>query len=118
MSYPPLLVWIKSEEVFLKLIEGDGDNNLLPEDIEQGLTAYILWSTFEIDRDSLEIDEEMEVHFVDSGELDLKKRTPLKKALSDVYEMAFNKRFSKDDIVYIKGSKRPKEELQNNDTED
>ena len=114
---PVLLAWIKSEEVFLKITEGSGDN-LSDEDIEQGLNFYVLWSTFELDKDSLEIDEEMEVHLSDSGELDMKKKVSLKKALPDVYEMAFNKQYSKDDIIFIKGSKRTKETLHNDTEED
>lgn len=114
---PVLLAWVKSEEVFLKITEGSGDN-LSDEDIDQGLNFYVLWSTFELDKDSLEIDEEMEVHLSESGELDMEKKVSLKKALPDVYEMAFSKPYSKDDIIFIKGSRRTKETLHNDTEED
>jgi len=64
------LYFVPSKGEFLKTQPGTGDN-LLREDIAEGYTDYILWSTFKpVD---LGIDGELEMECLDSGMLLLKE---------------------------------------------
>lgn len=93
-----LLAWVNSEKVFLKIQEGTGDN-LSPEDIEDGATDYVLWSTFR--PESLVIDEELNMELEDSGMILLTRHVPARKAVKRCYLQAFGKRMKEGDVQIL-----------------
>lgn len=59
---------------FLKIQPGTGDN-LLREDIAEGYTNYVLWSTFK--PECLDIDGELDMECLDSGMVLIKEEDAL-----------------------------------------
>lgn len=94
-----ILAFVKSENVFLKVMKGDG-GNLLDEDEEEGYVDYALYSTFR--PSDLGIDTELEMELVDEGgQVMLKKPEPALKVLPRAYEMAFDKKYKKSDVIIL-----------------
>ncbi len=92
------LVWIKSKNIFLKVQEGVGDN-LSSEDINKGYVDYCLWSTFK--PECIDIDGELDMECLDSGEITFKESFNSEKALRDSYEFACGKKYNACDIVVL-----------------
>lgn len=98
-----VLAFVKSENVFLKIMKGDG-SNLLDEDEEEGYVDYALYSTFR--PSDLGIDAELEMELVDEGgQVMLKKPKPALKVLPTAYEMAFDKKYKKNDVIILMDDK-------------
>ena len=103
-----VLAFVKSENVFLKIMEGNGEN-LLDEDEEEGYVDYVLYSTFR--PADLGFDTELEMELVDSGgQVMLKKPTPALKTLPTCYRMAFNKKYKKNDVIVLMDDNKENEQ--------
>lgn len=64
--------------------------NLLREDIKEGYTDYVLWSTFK--PESLDIDGELDMECLDSGMLLIKESSPANNGelISEILQQAYD----------------------------
>ena len=92
------LSWIKSENVFLKIQAGTGDN-LLEEDVREGVIDYCLWSTFR--PECIDIDGELDMECLDAGMFLFKEYYDAKMALEASYRQAFEKDYDDNDVVVL-----------------
>ena len=93
-----ILTWVKSQNVFLKIQEGIGDN-LTQEDVNNGYVDYILWSIFQID--DLDSDDSLDMSLIDGGMLMFKDQTTAIEALPTCYKSIFGKTYRKADIIIL-----------------
>lgn len=96
------VLWIKSEQCVLQIVEGTGDN-LDEEDIVDGYVDYVLYSVYDID--NADLDEELTLVCDDGGQLLRKEEIKdVLDTVSDVYVMAFGKPYDKDDVVLLQAT--------------
>ena len=93
-----ILAWIKSRKAFLKIQEGTGDN-LSEEDIDDGMTSYVLWSVF--CAECIDLDETLDMDLVSSGMLMFEVRTSAIDSLPGCYAMAFDKAYDESDVIIL-----------------
>ena len=93
-----ILAWVKSRHAFLKLQEGTGDN-LSEQDVANGMTDYVLWSTF--CPECIDVDEELEMKHLDGGMMMFKARTSAIESLPECYVSAFDKPYDKTDVMIL-----------------
>ena len=93
-----LLSWVKSRKVFLKIQGGTGDN-LSAVDVADGMTDYVLWSTFQ--PDALDLDETLEMSLVDGGMLMFKSPTTPLESLPECYAAAFDRPYDEIDVTLL-----------------
>ena len=97
-AFNATLSWIKSQNAFLKVQAGTGDN-LLEGDIREGFTDYCLWSTFR--PECIDIDGELDMECLDSGMVLFRESCTPGAALESSYRQAFGTDFDKDDCIVI-----------------
>lgn len=96
------VLWIKSEQCVLQIVKGTGDN-LDEENIAEGCVDYVMYSVY--DFDNVDLDEELTLVYDDGGQL--LRTEEVKNVLDtvpDVYEMAFDKPYDKDDVVLLQAT--------------
>lgn len=93
-----VLAWVISQQVFLKIQEGTGDN-LSREDIANGMTDYALWSTFR--PECIDMDDELPMNHLDGGMIMFKARTSAFESLRECYASAFDKPYDKRDVIVL-----------------
>mgnify|MGYP007043635076 CR=1 FL=1 len=93
-----VLAWIKSRKLFLKIQDGTG-GNLSDEDIADGMSDYVLWSTFR--PAYLDMDETLDMDLLDSGMLMSKSATSSVESLPACYAAAFDKEYDADDAMIL-----------------
>ena len=93
-----VLAWVKSRRVFLKIQEGTGDN-LSEEDVANGMTDYVLWSTF--CPESIDIDEVLDMNHLDGGMMTFKTKTSSVESLPECYAAAFDRPYDKTDVIVL-----------------
>ena len=92
------LSWIKSENVFLKIQAGTGDN-LLEEGVREEVIDYCLWSTFR--PDCIDTDGELDMECLDAGMFLFKEYYDAKMSLEACYQQAFEKDYDGNDVVVL-----------------
>ena len=93
-----ILAWVKSRGVFLKIQEGTGDN-LSEEDIDSGMTDYVLWSVFR--PDCIDIDETLDMNLIDSGMMMFKSAISAVESLPECYAAAFDRSYDAKDVIVL-----------------
>jgi hypothetical protein len=93
-----VLVRVKNKKVFLKIQEGTGDA-LSVEDVANGFSYYVLWSTFR--PTELDIDEELELDCVDSGMMMYKSEAAIGDTVADCYKQAFGNEYIDGDVITL-----------------
>lgn len=93
-----ILLWVRSKKLFLKIQEGTGDA-LSMEDIANGFSYYVLWSTFR--PTELEVDEELELDCVDSGIMMYKSDVAIGDTVADCYKQAFGNECIDGDVITL-----------------
>ena len=97
-AFNATLSWIKSQNTFLKVQAGTGDN-LLDEDIREGFTDYCLWSTFR--PECIDIDGELDMECLDSGMFLFRDYPDAMTALRACYTQAFDDAYDEDDVTVL-----------------
>ena len=97
-----VLAFVKSENVFLKVQGGTGDN-LSSEDIADGFVDYVLWSIFR--PESLGVDGELNMECFDGGMLMSKGKTTAEQELESCYHEAFGHEAPLGDILLLMAEK-------------
>ena len=93
-----VLLWVRSKKLFLKIQEGTGDA-LSVEDVANGFSYYVLWSTFR--PTELDIDEELEFDCVDSGMMMYKSDVAVGDTIADCYKQAFGNECIDGDVITL-----------------
>ena len=93
-----VLAWIKSRKLFLKIQEGVGEN-ISEDDVADGMTDYVLWSTF--GPESIDMDEVLAMNHIDGGMMMFKVRTSAIESLPECYASAFDKPYVKTDVIVL-----------------
>lgn len=93
-----LLVWVKSQKMFLKIQEGAGDN-LTAEDRNNGMVDYVMWSTFQ--PECIDEDDTLNMELLDGGMLMFKSITSAIKSLPDCYATVFGKPYDASDVIVL-----------------
>ena len=93
-----VLTWIKSKRLFLKIQVGAGAA-LDWYDIEDGMVDYVLWGTFL--PECIDIDEEVEMVFLDGGLLMSNKPITADESIPNCYYHAFEKPYADDDVIVL-----------------
>lgn len=93
-----VLLWVRSKKLFLKIQEGTGDA-LSVEDVADGFSYYVLWSTFR--PAELDIDEELELDSVDSGMMMYKSEVAIVDTVADCHKQAFGNECIDGDVITL-----------------
>lgn len=93
-----VFAWVKSKKDFLKVQSGTGDA-LSTEDVANGFSYYVLWSTFR--PMELDIDEELELDCVDSGMMMYKSDVAIGDTVADCYKQAFGDECIDGDVITL-----------------